>query len=356
MKAPVRTTPPDSDAFPGAPHPRETLALFGHEAAEQGLLDAWRSGRLPQAVIIGGPEGVGKATLAWRLTRFIMANPDPANPAARAATDLSVPGNHPVTHRVAVMAQPDIASLKREWNEKNKRHFTEIRVDDVRKALGLFQMSSGSGGWRVCVIDCADDLNRNSANALLKMIEEPPPRSLFLIVAHKPAHVLPTIRSRSRMVLLQALSGENVERAVSSLGGGWPDSEISMAASRSKGSVRQALRMLDRDRLALAGRLDRILGAMPRVDWIGVHSLAETVSKPAAVDEFETLCAGIFDWLGDRVREGAAGGALHLAPLAQVWEKLVDAVRETEALNLDKRALVLMMFADLSVAVESARR
>ena len=360
MKAPVRLAPPDSDAFPGAPHPRETTKLFGHAAQEQALLDAWRAGRLPQAVILGGPEGIGKATLAWRLARFIFAYPDPADPRVREATDLSVPPDHPVVSRVASMAQPDVAVLRREWNDKARppRHFTEIRVDDVRKALGLFQMSSGGGGWRVCVVDCAEDLNRNSANALLKMIEEPPPRSLFLIVAHKPARVLPTIRSRSRMVLLQALSDGDVARAVASLGGDWAElsGPIAMASKRARGSVRQALRLLDSDRLALAERLDRILGGLPGVDWIGVHALAEAVSKPAAVDEFEALCAGIFDWLADSARARAEQGAARLAPLALVWEKLADAVRETEALNLDKRALVLTMFADLSAATRDARR
>ncbi len=358
MKAPVRTAPAESDCFEGAPHPRDTMALFGHEAGEQALLEAYRSQRMPQSIIIGGQEGIGKATLAWRLARFMFAHPDPASAAALEAADLSVPPDHPAARRVCAMAQGDLALLRREWNEKTKRHFTEIRIDDVRKALGLFQFSAASGGWRVCIVDCAEDLNKNGANAFLKMIEEPPPRSLFLIVSHKPARILPTIRSRSRVVLLAPLSPGNTARAVSALGGPWGEfgGEIAAAASRAQGSVRQALRLLDSDRLAQAQRLERILAGLPQVDWAGVHVLADAASKAGAGDEFEALYTGVFDWLGAGVRAGAAAGPERLAPLARVWEKLSFSVRETEALNLDKRAFILTMFAELSSALQEARR
>ena len=357
MRAPKLIVAPESDVFDGAPHPRETMALFGHEEAEQSLLDAYRAGRMPQSVILGGQEGIGKATLAWRLARFIVAHPDPASSLVRNATDLAVPPNHPASLRIASLGQPDLVLLRRGWNEKTKRHFTEISVDDVRRAIGMFQLSSGSGGWRICILDCAEDLNRNGANAILKMIEEPPPRSIFIIVAHMPARMLPTIRSRSRLVQMRPLSNDDVARAVTSLGDPWAEfgGEIAMAARRSKGSVRQALRMLDRDRMALAERLDRILGSLPNVDWNGVHALADTVSRVGAIDEFEAFYTGVFDWLDAKVHDGAQRNDANLAPLAQVWEKLTHSVRETEALNLDKRALVLTMFIDLSAAMKAAR-
>ncbi len=357
MKAPVKATLAESDVFPGAPHPREAQALFGHDVVERSLLEAYRSGRLPQAVILGGREGIGKATLAWRLARFIFAHPDSASAAVREAVDLGVPASHPVFSRVATLAQADLAVLRREWNDKTKKHFTEIRVDDVRKAIGLFQFSAGAGGWRICIVDCAEDMNRSGANALLKMVEEPPPRSLFIVVSHKPAYILPTIRSRSRLFHMQPLAQNEVAQAVTALGGPWGEfgAEIAAAASRAQGSVRQALRLLDSDRLALAERLDKILNNLPRVDWRGVHALADSASKAAAVDEFEALYTGVFDWLDDKVRSQAGDGAARLAPLAQVWEKLSQAVRDTEALNLDKRTLILTMFSDLSAAAQAAR-
>lgn len=357
MRAAQIALTPESDLFEGAPHPRLTPGLFGHDSAEQSLLDAYRSGRMPQAIIIGGQEGVGKATLAWRLARFIAAHPDPASAAVHAAGDLGVPAGHPAARRIAALAQPDVMLARREWNAKTKKHFTEIQVESMRDAIAMFHFTAGGGGWRICIVDCAEDLNKSSANAILKIMEEPPPRSLFIIVAHKPGNILPTLRSRSRLVMLRPLSPDDVARAISALGGPWGEfgGEIAMAAGRSGGSVRQALRLLDSDRLALAERLERMLDRLPDVDWAGVHALAESVSRAAALDEFEALTAGIFDWLGARARNSASAGA-NLAPLAQVWEKLVQAVRDTEALNLDKRALVLTMFIDLSAAAKAAGR
>ncbi|HUO53392.1 MAG TPA: DNA polymerase III subunit delta', partial [Rhodoblastus sp.] len=197
--------PPESDRFEPAPHPRDTFHLFGHEKAERELLDAYRADRMPQAWIIGGPPGIGKATLAWRIVRFIAAYPDPALPAVRRAENLAVDPETPAARRLSAMSFGDLALLRREWNEKTKKHFTRIGVDDVRQAIHLFEQSAGEGGWRMAIVDCADDLNISSANALLKLIEEPPPRSLFFFVAHHPGRILPTIRSRCRLLKLDPL-------------------------------------------------------------------------------------------------------------------------------------------------------
>jgi hypothetical protein len=204
---------PESDCVEDAPHPRHNHLLFGHGDAELQLLEAYRSGRLPQAWIIGGQEGVGKATLAWRFARFLFANPLFGSAGVARAHDLSVSPEHPVAHRIDSMSIGDLALLRREWNEKTKKHFTEIRMDDVRHALELFHHAAGEGGWRICIVDCAEDLNRSGANALLKVMEEPPPRSLFLIVSHRPARILPTIRSRCQRIPFRSLAADQV-RAV----------------------------------------------------------------------------------------------------------------------------------------------
>ena len=122
--------------------------------------------------ILGGPEGVGKATLAWRLARFLLAHPEPAAAEVQAARSLFVPGAAPAARRIASMALADIYSLRRSWNEKTKKFYTEIRIDEVRTIIHAFHRGSGTGGWRVAIVDCADDLNRSSANALLKLIED----------------------------------------------------------------------------------------------------------------------------------------------------------------------------------------
>jgi DNA polymerase-3 subunit delta' len=205
---------PESDRFAPAPHPRNTFQLFGHEQAESEFLEAFRAGRMPQAWIIGGPPGIGKGTLAWRMARFVAAHPDSTSPAVQQAKNLAVDPGHPAARKISALAYGDLALLRREWVEKNKKFATRITVDDVRRALHKFEQAAGEGGWRMALIDSADDLNVSSANALLKLIEEPPPRSLFLLVAHQPGRLLPTIRSRCRMLMLQPLETPALSAAV----------------------------------------------------------------------------------------------------------------------------------------------
>ncbi|MGH6864442.1 MAG: DNA polymerase III subunit delta', partial [Methylocella sp.] len=212
-------TSPESDRFDDTRHPRESYHCFGHAATESEFIRSYLSGHLPQAFMIGGPPGVGKATLAWRLARFLLANPDPA--AAADDANLFVAPDHPVSRQIAALAHPDLVLLRREWNEKDKRFFTEIRVEDARRAIHMFQRAAGRGGYRICILDCAEDLNPSSANALLKLIEEPPPRSLFLIVAHRPGRMLATLRSRCRKILLKPLAAEDIGRIVTALGPPW---------------------------------------------------------------------------------------------------------------------------------------
>ena len=240
---------PESDVFAGAPHPRHGLRLVGHAAAEAELLSAYRSGRLPHAWLIGGREGIGKATLAWRFARFLLANPDANAPAVTAARDLAVPASHPVARQIEALSHPDFAIIRRGWNDKTGTgFFTEIRIDDVREKMRVFHMSAAFGGWRVAIVDPADELNRNSANALLKIIEEPPPKSLILILAHRMGAVMPTIRSRCRRLMLEPLSIEEVDEIVTGLGSPWTEAgrdKIAAAARQANGSVREALRRLE---------------------------------------------------------------------------------------------------------------
>src|SRR5271157_4605285 len=154
-------TSPESDRFEDAPHPRETHNFFGHDEAERNLLLSYLSGHLPQAFIIGGPPGVGKATLAWRLARFLLANPDPATAAGEAKANLFVPQAHPVSRQITAMAHPDLILLRCEWNPDTKKHSTQIQIEDVRRAIHMFQQAAGRGGYRICILDCAEDLNQN---------------------------------------------------------------------------------------------------------------------------------------------------------------------------------------------------
>jgi DNA polymerase III subunit delta' len=342
--------PQESDLYPGAPHPRLAASLIGHDSAEQELLNAYRSGKLAHSWLIGGPEGVGKATLAWRFARFVFAHPDPAGAAVRAAKDLDVDLETPAARQISVLAHPDLAALRRGWNGQAKNFYSEIRVEDVRAALELFHKSAGAGGWRICIVDSAEDLNRAGANALLKMIEEPPPRSLFLIVAHKPGQVLATIRSRCRRLSLEGLSPSDIARIVAGLGEPWSDiasSDLERAAARANGSAREALKRLDPAARATTAIIDAVIAQLPDADFREIHKLADAVSVRGAGDAFDGLMSALYDWLAERAR---AGPAAHLASIAEVWDKIRAATRETEAYNLDKKLHVLSVFAEISAA------
>lgn len=345
-----RAAAPESDRFEDAKHPRETLALFGHAEAERALLDAYRENRLAQAWIIGGPEGIGKATLAWRFARFLLAHPDPAAKAVQEAQSLFVGSETPAAHQIAAMALADIFALRRSWNEKTKKFYTEIRVDDVREIIHAFRHGSGTGGWRVAVIDCADDLNRSSANALLKLIEEPPARSLFLLVAHQPGRILPTIRSRCRKLMLGALSPEEVLAALQAMGPQAPEAALREAAAAAQGSVQEALRLLDGDGVAFDRALRALFERLPQVEWSAVHALADRLTGRDNEAAFEIFMRALYRFLDARVRAAARAGPARLIGYADAWDEIRQAARETEVFNFDKKALIVTIFERLERA------
>ena len=350
--------PPQSDALDGVTHPRNTHVLFGQSVAEAALLEAYRSGRLPHAWILGGRPGIGKATLAWRMARFLLAHPDPASTEVQNATDLAVPATHPAARLITSSSSPDLVALRREWNDKTDRHFTEIRVEDVRKALHMFRHASGSGGWRIAIIDSADDLNRSGANALLKLIEEPPQRSLFLIISHQPGRLLPTIRSRCRKLFLEPLGPADIAAAIRAQGGALAatkDDVMERAIRDAEGSVQETLRMLGAAGSGFTARVEAMLNRLPLVDWNAVQNLAEELTGRKGDESYAVFVETVLRWLTRSVRAGAEAGALRLAPLAEVWETFGRAVRDAETYNLDRRPLILSTFEQLGAAVPKGR-
>ena len=358
MKPPALVAADDeADRFPDTPHPRHARRLIGHADRERELLDAYRQNRLPHAIILGGAEGVGKATLAWRLARFLLANPLASTPAVRDAADLSVAASSRTDGQVASLSHPDLGLLRREVNEKTKRFYTEIRADDVRRVIALFQRAAGAGGYRIAIVDSAEDLNRSSANALLKLIEEPPPLSLFLLVAHRPGLVLPTIRSRARLIRLGPLKPDEIADVVGTLGPPWselPSAQVATAAGKAGGSVHGALRRIGRRVNDVEGGVTMLLDRLPALEWRAVHRLADQVAGRDGDAAFETAMAAVYEWLQSRVRGGGQAGPRRLAPYAEVWEKIAASARETEALNLDRRPLILSIFSDLAAAARAA--
>ncbi len=346
---------PEADRFPGHAHPRETVELFGHEGPEAAFLAAYRSGRMPHAWILGGPEGIGKATFAYRAARFVLAHPDPAAPAVQAATSLAVPAEHPVARKVASQSHGGLFVLRRQWNADKKTMPTQIPVELVRKALDFFGSTAAVPGWRVCIVDSAEDLNTNGANALLKTLEEPPSRSLFLVVSHLPGRIMPTIRSRARAVAMRPLRPDQVVGAARAAGSTVDDAILGEAAQLGEGSVRRSLGLTDEDTLAVVRHIRVALARLPAIDWIDAHAIAEGLAGRANDADFEAVVETMFGWLSEQAHQAAGEGAARLAPLAEVWDKVARALREAKGFNLDRRALILSLFTDLSEALRASR-
>ncbi|MGA8357448.1 MAG: DNA polymerase III subunit delta', partial [Xanthobacteraceae bacterium] len=266
------------DEIGETPPPRATTVLFGQEHAEASLLAAYRSGRVPHAFLIAGPQGVGKATLAYRMARFVLAHPDPMASDVAAATSLFVDAKHPVARRIAAQAQPDLLIIERTLNDKGVLH-KQIAVEDIRKTVTFFGSTAGEGGWRIAIVDAVDELNRSGANALLKVLEEPPERALLLLVSHSAARVPATLRSRCRVVTLRAMSEPEVAKAVANVTGtAASDPDVIAATAAAGGSVARALALLDEDALALRQQALDLLEALPKLDAGALHALGDRVA------------------------------------------------------------------------------
>ena len=341
---------PEADAFPGAPHPRQVYSLVGHRAAEQEMLSAYRGERLAHAWLIGGREGVGKATLAWRFARFVLANPDPAAKTVREARDLHVEPSHPAARLLAHLAHPDFALVRREWQPTTKKLASEIAVEAVRVGLQVFQLSAAFGGWRVAIVDCAEDLNRSGANALLKMVEEPPQRSLIFIVSHRPGQVIATIRSRCRRLRLEALSDNEVVETIVGLGPPWSEVDratVAAAAKRSNGSVREALARLAPEQQGVSALIDSIVADLPRPDPRAIARLADAIGGRPANEAYQAFHRELYDWMVTYARD-VEPGSLRVEEIGGLWDRIRDAERETQELNLDRKLHILALFAEIA--------
>jgi DNA polymerase-3 subunit delta' len=344
----------EPDRFEGAPHPREQFAFFGHREGEDAFLDGLRSGRLHHAWLIGGAQGIGKSTLAYRVARSIL---DPQKSRDRAIPSLDVPPDSHVARQVAALSHPNLSVLRRTPATDKKGPSATIPVEAVRRALGMFGSTAANGGYRVCIVDSAEDLTISSANALLKVIEEPPPRSIFLIVSHAPQRVLPTIRSRCRRLLLRPLENHYISAAIASLGSPWtdiPQDVLDQALLYGEGSVRRTLELLDADKVAFIDQVTRLLNGLPKADTKQVLALAEALSRRDADDSYELALETVQRWVSERLHERAGLGASRLAPLVEVCEKIGRSAREIDVFNLDRRPFILTMFDDLADAVRRA--
>jgi DNA polymerase-3 subunit delta' len=338
----------EADETAAPPHPRMTDVLFGHSSAEAALLAAYRGGRIPHAFLIVGPKGIGKATLAYRMARFVLAYPDPAAPAVQTATSLAVDPAHGVARAIAAQAQNGLLILERTVNEKGVLR-QQIAVDDVRKTVPFFGLMAGEGGWRIAIVDAVDELNRSSANALLKVLEEPPQRALLLLVSNSAARVPATLRSRCRILTLRPLAEADVAAALAAAtDAAATDPEIAAAAAAAEGSVARAVDMLDGDALELREQALDLLNRLPAVDAKAMHALGEAIAgtdpQPLA-----TFVDTVNAWLSQRAG-GSRAEIERLVRLADASARINQAARDAEIYNLERKPLVFSVFGLLAEA------
>lgn len=336
--------------MPSVPHPRETTALYGHAAAEAALLTAYKSGQIPHAWLIGGGQGIGKATLAYRMARFVLAYPDPSSDNVQQVSSLQVDAPHPVARQVAAGSHGGLLTLERTANDKGVMR-SVITVDESRETISFFGSTAAVAGWRVCIVDTVDELNANASNALLKILEEPPARSLFLLVSNMPSRVLATIQSRCRKLSLRPLSVEEiVSAAAEAMQSGAADTQLREAAEAADGSVARALTLMGGEALGLQQRTSALLDILPRLDHRALHTLGDALPLNDRV-ALRTFVETVERWLSARLRADELQSNLpRLARLAEVWEKMGKAARETESFNLERKPLVFSVFGWLAEA------
>jgi DNA polymerase III subunit delta' len=344
-------SPRQAEVDIAAPHPRETSVLFGHRQEEAALLNAYKSGRIAHAWLIGGAQGIGKATLAYRMARFVLSHRDPHSLAVQRAETLAIEPGCPTARQIASGSHGGLLVLERTANEKGVLR-TVITVDETRETISFFGSTAAVEGWRVCIVDTVDELNPNAANALLKILEEPPQQSLFLLISHAPARVLPTIQSRCRKLQMRPLAVPDViSAAAHATSRDDDDAALREAAAASEGSVSRALTLLGGDALKLQQRTAALLAALPRVDPRELHALGDSLplSDRAALAAF---IDGVDRWISERLRvDGTSNANLpRLARLAEVWEKVARAARDTQDYNLERKPLVFSVFSMLSDA------
>ena len=360
---------------PAVPHPRQTTDLLGHWEGERVLLRAWSSGRLPHAWLITGTRGIGKATLAYRFGKFVLSGGSAGGSAGGGLfgdgpDSLGLDGDHPVARQVAAGSHPDIFALVpfMQRVEANKKPSAEILVEHVRQAVHFCFMTPSSSAWRVIVVDPAEEMNPNAANALLKVLEEPPSQAVLLLVSHAPARLLPTIRSRCAQLSLSALDDASMTTLLDRHLPETDGDDRAALARLAEGSVGRALDLHKAGGLKLYRELVDLLTGLPQLDTGRLHAFADKLAQGQDPTAFRLGGDLLAWWLGRLIRarargeapyevvtgEGAAmvrlGGRADLEQWLGLWEKTVGLFRRAERANLDRKQVVLTAFLDLQAA------
>ncbi len=335
---------------PIAPPPRANPDLLGHEAVEATLRRNFDAGRLPHALLLSGPRGIGKATLAFRLARYVLSARDETAPLGMfgvpamvsPAGGLAVPPESGVFRRIAAGGHADLLTVERAYDARRKRLRGEIVVDDAREIGAFLRLTPAEGGWRVVIVDGADEMNRNAANSLLKILEEPPRRTLLILVAHSVGRLLPTIRSRCRHVALSPLPDVVLRDLLARYCPDLDPNEGDAVAALAEGSIGRALELVISGGVELSNTLTALLARRGGVDVLALHGFADRLARPDAEDSYRTVEELLRQHVGHLAIAAARRGTrAEAARWAKVRSEIGDTFARTDGLNLDKKQTIM---------------
>ncbi len=349
---------PEADRLEEFPHPREAHRLFGHAMAVDTALAAAEAGQIHHAWIIAGAEGIGKATFAYRFAKYLLAD---ASEREGGEDKLQVVPNSIANRQVLTLSHPGLMLIRRGYDIKNKRFPTAITVDDVRRLKDFLTHKSSTGNWRVVIVDRADEMNINAANALLKSLEEPPSRTIFLLVVNELGRMLPTIRSRCRLLNLQPLPENELIAAAMQAINATEDQQISQdqlqdLAPSAMGSVRRLLSSATGDGAAVDRAAREFYTSLQRNNpWTNWHATAEKYAPAQMQTSYELFLQILLERMAQLIKAHAGGAATDedrelamrlipdngLAAWAELWEQLQKDRQTTKSLNLDKTQFLL---------------
>lgn len=322
----------DPNALDGLPLPEARQAALGHDAARAAILEQLQRHRLPGAIMLHGPMGIGKATFAFEL----------------AAAILLATGDEPVARvheQVAALSHPNLFVLRRRPKD-SKGYYTAIRVEDVRELRDALHHTRGRSGHRIAILDPIDDCNPSAANALLKTLEEPPSDTTFLLVSHRPGQLLPTIKSRCHTIALRPLADPLVGAVVRSSLPDLDDEAFSRALQLAGGRPRRAFETLALSENSPVGALIAWLQAPGAMPTAAMLHLADALGGDPQGPDMSFAREILSDWLADEARTAAFDrqSRMRLASATELWDKAHALLLEADSVNLDMKQTLVVLF------------